>query len=286
MNLRDYKRPIYGINQFCQTHCSELKGQHFTFHMDGGYNYELNFIGEDTLTWSIDGSEPKQAVYECVKGDDTTYLMDFDVVETLETDHRSNELFIIDLAQRLVTRVFCYLGYNKEYPFLVKSEYDFGAIVMEGRETPFIRHCDSSELIGTTVEWHWNQTMWTHHKYYDADYYTLTWPEDSSAARDLAPPFLKLPSHDDVTRVIKIKDTMYVFCLTEELMERVTRGPGFRSNNMIFLQNYDRMYHAGRTFGTILRGDKYVPCRTLFGAFGNPIQLPDSVLYAENAYTV
>ena len=55
---------------------------------------------------------------------------------------------------------------------------------------------------------------------------------------------------------------------------------------MIFLQNYDRMYHAGRTFGSIAMGDKVVPCRTLFGCFGNPRQFPDSVLYAENAYTV
>jgi hypothetical protein len=55
---------------------------------------------------------------------------------------------------------------------------------------------------------------------------------------------------------------------------------------MIFLQNYDRMVHAGRTFGTIMANGKPVPCRTLFGAFGNPVKLPDEVLYAENAYTV
>ena len=86
---------------------------------------------------------------------------------------------------------------------------------------------------------------------------------------------------------IKIKDKMYLFCLTEELMERVLQGPVFRCNNMIFLQNYDRMYHAGRTFGSGQQPDGQIfPIRTLFGSFGNPIKLPDSVLYAENAYTV
>ena len=100
MNLRDYKRPFYAINQFCQAHCEELKGQSFHLTMDGGYDYDLCFTGEKTLTWSIDGEEPKEAVYECVKGDDNTYLVDFDVVETLDTDHRSNDLFVLDLEQR------------------------------------------------------------------------------------------------------------------------------------------------------------------------------------------
>ncbi len=287
MNLRDYPRPFYAINQFCQAHCGELAGQSFKFIMDGGYDYYLSFTGEKTCTWSIDGAEPREAVYECVKGDDTTYLVDFDVVETLDTDKRANELFVIDLTQRLVTRVYCHIGYNKRLPFLVKSEYDFGAIEVEGRELPFRRHCFSSELVGTTVEWHWNFEMWTHHKYYDSDYYTLTWPDDSKAVQNLGGPFEKLPSHDDVTRVIKIKDKMYLFCLTEELMERMLQGPVFRCNNMIFLQNYDRMYHAGRTFGSIVgEGGKIVPCRTLFGSFGNPVELPEEVLYADNAYTV
>ena len=58
MNLRDYPRPFYAINQFCQAHCSELKGQSFKFVMDGGYDYALNFTGETTLTWSINGAEP------------------------------------------------------------------------------------------------------------------------------------------------------------------------------------------------------------------------------------
>ncbi|MBQ8831147.1 MAG: MoaF N-terminal domain-containing protein [Oscillospiraceae bacterium] len=287
MNLRDYPRPFYAINQFCQAHCSELKGQSFFFYMDGGYDYKLNFTGDNTLTWAINDDEPTEAVFECVKGDENTYLVDFDIVETLGTAKRYNELFVIDLDQRLVTRVTCHTGYNARFPYLIKMEYDFGAIVMEGKETPFIRHCFSSELIGTTVEWHWNFEMWTHHKYYDSDFYTLTWPDDSKAVQNLGGPFEMLPSHDDVTKVIKIKDTMYLFCLTEEFMERVLQGPVFRCNNMIFLQNYDRMYHAGRTFGSGQTPEGEIfPIRTLFGSFGNPIKLPDSVLYAENAYTV
>jgi hypothetical protein len=80
---------------------------------------------------------------------------------------------------------------------------------------------------------------------------------------------------------------MYLFSLTEELMERIVGDKcQFRSNNMNFLQNYDRMYHVGRTFGTIRRDGVLGPCRTLFGAFGNPVKLDDTFLNAENPYTV
>jgi len=57
-------------------------------------------------------------------------------------------------------------------------------------------------------------------------------------------------------------------------------------NNMAFLQNYDRMYHVGRTFGTINSNGNLLPCRTLFGAFGNPVSLSPEFLNAENPYTV
>ena len=61
----------------------------------------------------------------------------------------------------------------------------------------------------------------------------------------------------------------------------------FRSNNMIFLQNYNKMMHAGRTFGHATTPDgKTFACRTLFGSFGNPVHIPDSIVDGDNKYTV
>ena len=57
LNLREYPRPFYAINQFCQAHCTELKGQSFNFVFDGGYDYTLTFTGDKTLTWQIDDGE-------------------------------------------------------------------------------------------------------------------------------------------------------------------------------------------------------------------------------------
>ncbi len=287
MNLKNYPRRDYAIDQFTQPHCTELEGKDFYFVFDGGYDFELHITGKDTLTWNKVGDKPTEAKYECLKGDDTTYLLDYDIVETQGTDHYTNHLFIIDLEQRLVTKAVCYDGYNPRIPFLIKSEYDFGAIKVEGKELPYKRHSFTTQMVGTRAEWHWNIDMWTHHNYYSTAFYTLTWPDDSAAVQKLGGPFEMLPCHDDVSQYIKIKENLYVYCLTEEYMERVLLGKGpFRSNNMIFLQNYERMYHVGRTFGNVTFGDKTGPCRTLFGAFGNPVKIPDKVLYAENAYTV
>ncbi|NLV50594.1 MAG: hypothetical protein GXY20_07875 [Clostridiales bacterium] len=287
MNLWEYPRPVYSINQFCQPHCSELAGQSFFFVMDSGYDCRLDITGADTCMWSIAGQEPQEATYECLKGDDTTYLLDYDVRETLGTNNRVNHLYIIDMEQSLVTRLVCTIGCNPKFPNLVKSEVDFGAIKVEGKDLPFKRHCFTTDLLGTRVEWHWSTTMWTRHDYFSTAYYRITWPEDSSAAKNIGEPFLSLPSTDERAFYVKIKENMYLFCLTEELTERLLQGKTlFCSNNMAFLQNYDRMYHVGRTFGTINSNGNLLPCRTLFGAFGNPVSLSPEFLNAENPYTV
>jgi hypothetical protein len=287
LNLKDYPRPDYSINQFCQPHCHELKGRRFRFVMDSGVDCELHITGKDTCEWNNVGDAPKTAVYECLKGDDTTYLLDYDVTETLGSNDRVNHLYIIDLEQRLVTRLVCSIGDNPKLKNLVRSVYDFGAIEADGKELPFRRHCFTSDLLGTRVEWHWNTSMWTQHQYFSTAFYRITWPDESSAVEKIGDPFEQLPSSDEVAQYIKIKDNMYLFVLTEELQERILKGNAlFCSNNMAFLQNYDRMYHVGRTFGTISSGGRLSPCRTLFGAFGNPVTLAPEFLNSVNPFTV
>jgi hypothetical protein len=287
MNLKDYPRRDYAIDQFCQPPCYELDGQSFRFIMDGGRDYELKITGRETCQWNIVGEEPKNAKYDCRKADDTTYLLNYDLIETLDTPKRVNHLYVIDMEQRLVTMVRCYIGDNPKFPLLVRSEYDFGAIEEEGKELPFKRHCFTGDLMGTMVEWHWNTFMWTQHCYNSPAYYRITWPQDSTAVEKIGGNFEYMPSSDEIAQYVKIKDNMYLFCLTEEMMERIRgdKSP-FRSNNMIFLQNYDRMYHCGRTFGSLTINGKILPCKANFGAFGNPVRLDPEWVTAENPYTV
>ena len=103
VNLRNYPRRKYMIDQFTQPHVTELEGETFHFVMDNGRDYFLAFTGEEDLEWHWDGDEAKHATYFCLKGDDTTYMVSFELDEFLDKHEREEHFFIIDRAQRLVT---------------------------------------------------------------------------------------------------------------------------------------------------------------------------------------
>jgi len=90
VNLKDYPRRKYKIDQFTQPHCTELKGRSFHFVMDDGHDFDLDFTGGETVLWNWTGREPKQATYQCLKGDDTTYLVDYELDEYKGSLNRVN----------------------------------------------------------------------------------------------------------------------------------------------------------------------------------------------------
>ena len=293
MNLKNYPRRKYEIDQFTQPICTELEGEKFHFVLDDGYDFYLNFTGEETVEWNWEGDASKQATYFCLKGDDTTYLVDYELAEFEDKFERENHFFIIDLEQRLVTMARCKVGENPKFPQLVSSKYTFGAIEVEGMPLPFKRHVFTTDLLGTRVQWHWNTGMITHHCYFTSSFYRITTPAATFGKVDRGVHmFQDLPSTDEIAQYIKIKDNLYLFSLVEEMMERALkdRNPPFRSNDMKFLQNYDRMYHVGRTFGNVKEGThegdstKIIPCHIRFGAFGCPVELDDVFLNADNPY--
>ncbi len=293
MNLREFARPKYAIDQFTPPHATELKGEKFHFVLDNGYDYFLNFTGEDTVEWNYEGDAPKAAKYICHKADDTTYMVDFELAEFEGKLERENHLFIIDLEQRLVTMAICKVGENKKFPYLVSSKYIFGAIDVPGKPLPVKRHCFTADMVGTRVQWHWNTGMITRHCYFTTAFYRITTPDATygQSPRGRAA-FQMLPSTDEIAQYIKIKENLYLFSLVEEIMERYLYDtkPPFRSNDMKFLQNYDRMYHVGRTFGNVQkRGTdesnyEVVPCHIGFAAFGHPVELNQVFLDAPNPF--
>ena len=285
MNLKDYPRQAYSINQFTQPQCYELEGENFVFIMDNGYDYQLRIIDKDTCEWNILGQPPKQERYKCLKGDDTTYIFTHDV-ESAELS--TGITYVIDLEQQLVTILTCHTGENPKYPLLVTSHYDFGGIRNESTlEVPFKRHSFTDDMLGTTVEWHWRSDMWTQHAYNSTTYYRINLPKESGAFKTLENTIRYTPSSDEPARYVKIKEKMYLFVLTEAHSEKMAGDKGkHRSNNMAFLQNYDRMFHVGRTFGNNMVDGEVVPTRIVFGAFGKPLVLPSEFLDAPNPYIV
>jgi len=284
LDLKNYPRKEYTINQFTQPCCFELEGESFYFVMDDGHDIKLRITGRSSCEVAIDDERPKTETYRCLKGDDTTYLL---LYEVEGAKLRTGMTFVIDLEQRLVTLLKCVVGENPKYPLLVNSCFEFGAIEAPGEELPFKRHAFTDDLIGTCVQWHWKSAFYTQHSYYCTSFYRIALPEESEASRSLGETVRYTPSSDEWARYIKIKENMYLFVLAEIYSEMLAGDNGrFRSNNMAFLQNYDRMYHVGRHFGHSMDNGKVVPGSILFGAFGQPVQFKQEFLDAPNPYVV
>jgi hypothetical protein len=243
--------------------------------MDDGYDYLLSFVDDETVEWNYLGEAPKAAKYLCQKGDDTTYLVSFELPDVTP---RVNHTFVIDRENNLVTRLISKIGTNPKLPYLMDTQYTFGAIRIGDEEIKsYPRHGFSSDLIGTTVQWAYGAEMATVHVYYCTDFYRITYPRDPAFSaeaekmNDMFTNILKdLPSSDEPTKYIKIKEGLYLFSLTEANGERVLGAKmGFRSNTMCFLQNYRHVYQVGRAFGTSTppEGDD-VLTHFVFGSYG------------------
>lgn len=246
-----------GIRQFTPPYSFELAGESFELVMDDGYDYALRFLDGKTLEWNWVGSRPKQEKYLCLKGDDTTYLVSF---ELQGASPRANHTFVIDRENSLVTRLISKVGTNPKYPYLMKTEYEFGAIRRGGAEVPlYPRHGFSDDVMGNLVEWTYTSEGASLHVYYCANSYRISYSRDPvyhamaermSAMLNSAEK--KLPSTDEPCTYIKIKEGLYLYTLTEANGEKILGAEmgGFRSNTMSFLHNFKTMRTFGRSFGT------------------------------------
>ena len=274
MDMKQLNPYIRGaIDQYDMPHNYELVGRVFDFVMDDGLDYTLRFIDRTTVEWNFENEKPQKASgYLCVKGDDTTYLVSYELENTVL---RTNHTWVIDLENQLVTRVLAVIGDHPKYEYLIRPKYEFGAIRREGAETPiYPRHGYTSDLVGNIVQWYYGSDMVTVHVYYDTSYYRITYPPERLASRTFNEALAKVPSSDEPTAYIKIKEGMYLFSLTEANSEKILQGDGFihRSNTMAFLQNYKRVYQVGRSFGTTMADGKPKSLHKTFGAFGRVLE--------------
>lgn len=264
------------IVQYTPPRCYELAGERFELIMDDGFDYVLNFLDNETLEWNWVGGEPKREQYLCEKGDDTTYLVSFELAGVVP---RVNHTFVLDREGYLVTRLISKIGTNPKYPYLMNTEYEFGAIFREGVEiSVYPRHGFTEDMVGTLVGWAYGAEMATVHAYYCTDFYRISYSRDeaySEEAKRMMEMFANmtsgLPTPDEPTTYIKIKDGLYLFTLTEALSEKLHGDSmmAFRSNTMSFLQNFKTVRCVGRSFGTSTPKDAdEVHTHILFAAYG------------------
>ena len=255
----------------------ELVGRTFDFVMDDGIDYTLKFIDKTTVEWNYENEAPQKASgYMCTKGDDTTYLVSYELEGTAK---RTNHTWVIDLENWLVTRVLAVIGENPKFEYLIVPKYEFGAIRRDGVEIkPYPRHGFTDEMTGNVVQWNYGEIE-TVHVYYCSDFYRITYPPEKASSNVFNEALAKLPSSDEPTAYIKIKDGLYLFSLTEANMEKIVGAAmRFRSNTMALLQNYKRMYLVGRTFGTRIIDGELEKLHLTFGAHGKILDPQDDYI--------
>ena len=286
----------HSITQYMPPHCFELEGETLELIMDDGYNFTLRFLGRDTLEWNIAEQAPAKAEYKCHKADDTTYLITYELADVLP---RASHMFVIDLENKLVTRIIASIGKNPRWPYLMATEFEFGAIAGSGEINLYPRHGFTSDMTGNIAQWAYGSEMSTVHIYHSSSSYRLTHPRDRVGTREEVRENYafndmqdSLPSTDEPTVYVKIKEGMYLISLTEINAEKLLGAKiGFRSNTLCFLQNYKRGRVIGRAFGTSTRPDGTdVQTHITIGAFGRVIEAADEelkeLLIAQNPYIV
>lgn len=285
MNLAEKFGPIAArnsISQFCPPRCYELAGKTYDFVIDTGLetgDIHLEFIDRNKLTWSIrNGKFSGEAEhYEVRKADDDTYLLTY-----CNQEPRSNHTFIIDEEQGLVTFLRCSVGENPYYPYLVDSHWGFGYIKVEGEEhTDLRRHGFTSDVAGTCVRWHYGHQMATTHVYHNSNWYRIRYSNNQAGTNAISSMMRSLPGSDEPCDYVKIKDGMYVNSCTEQNMEKILGAKmGFRSDTLLFLDNWKRMYSVGRGYGTSTR--EGAPDREIFCMIGKYAEI---VEVEENLFT-
>ena len=129
--------------------------------MDNGYTYTVCFSDSHCVQWSINESSPKEGRYECLKGDETTYLVH--VHPGAPDSVRLN--WIIDTDRRLVTLVTMEEGFDSCLPRLIRVNPVFGAIQEPGLPLPGERHYFSDRMTGRHILWHYTTAPPVQHIY-------------------------------------------------------------------------------------------------------------------------
>jgi|GEM_PF-252140 len=253
-----------GLSQHRPPLCFELVGKTFELVMDDGYDYELKFIDRKKISYGVVGCEKAEYNYECLKADDITYFVNFEMTGATP---RSGMSFVLDMEQSLTTRIIASEGLNPKLPKLPSTEFEFGAIRKVDGTVPEIRHGYTTEMEGKAIQWRYGRSSVVH-VYSSERYYRLTLPKaalekikEESPERYASMSGENGKFFEEPSSYVKIKEGMYLFSFVEDYMAR----QGRTGCTLCFLMNWDRMYDVGRSFGYNGNNERE---NYTFGAYG------------------
>ncbi len=276
-------RKFFGLSQYKAPFNYELAGRHFRLLMDDGRVFSLNFPDGKTLEWAEEGGSYQCDSFQCLKGDDTTYLVH---VRLSGCDGRFTYNWVLDTAQRLVTLVVMEQRYEPGYDRLVRVIPFFGAIDIPGLELPVIRHHLSARMAGEHIFWHYNPGMSLQHIYHAPHVIRASTGDGKTPVETMRTRLADLLSSPDpavradaekVIENFKLRETYYpiyeepcfhvwikenlnLFCFAEEIMCRRSPNHDQGGGGILLLQDIERLVDVGVCFNV----DEYYMC-TAYG---------------------
>ena len=291
---------FYALSQYKAPYNYELAGKHFHIVMDNGVEYSMFFMDGENVQYAKKGEAYVYDTYECLKGNDTTYLV---WIQPAKEKGRLNFAIVLDVLQNLVTFVKLEGGLYPQYPNLVHVEPFFGAIKLPGRELPKIRHHLTDRMVGGHIVWKYGPGHGLQHIYHaancvrasggpgvrrDADAMRQRMakelesadPETRKAAEERIKSFEErakwYPFYDEECFHVWISDTMNLFCFLEENMLYASPENKEGGGGILLLQDIDRVIDVGLSFDT---KKPY-----MLSAYGEENDIPDPLDDKESPY--
>ena len=293
------KNQFTGLSQYKIAFNYELAGKHFHLIMDSGEEVSMYFMDGENVQIAEKGQPYVFETYECLKGDDATYLVH---IQPVSGKGLINKTYVLDTAQNLVTLVLMEEAFDPEHPRLIRTTPFFGAIKAPGRKLPTIRHHLSKRMVGKHIVWHYNDGMALQHIYYSPtvvraspgpgltqeDMLQNRFGEDlasddperraraEAGIREFKERNEWYPFYEEECFHVWISERLNLFCFVEENM--TMRSPGFKSGGggILLLQDIERCVDVGVSFSA----GEYYMCT----AFGEENNIEDPLDSAESPF--
>lgn len=259
-----------GLSQFKVPFNYELAGKQFHFVMDCGKEYVVKFTDGEVVEYAERGKPFVWDTYQCLKGDETTYLV---LIEPASGKGLIHYNLVIDTEGRLVTAVLMEEGYDPDYPRLIRTTPFFGAIKLPGRDLPKKRHHLDDRMVGRHIVWHYNPGFSIEHIYHTpicvradvertanmeamrADMERRLHSEDPEI-REAAEKAMEgyrrrreyYPFYEEECFHIYINDHLNLFCFLEENMNRLDPERHGGGGGILLLQDIERVIDMGVCF--------------------------------------
>ena len=264
-------RKFPGLSQYKAPFCYELAGKSFRLVMDDGRVFALRFLDEKRLEWAEDKHPLRVDEYQCLKGDDTTYLVN---IRLPEDEGKFAYNWVLDTEQRLVTLDIMEWYYEKDLDHLIRNTPSFGAIDVPGLPLPAIRHHLSTRMAGKHIFWHYNPGHVLQHIYHSPRAIRASTgdgltpletqrnrmkyllespnPEDRAEAEKSIEAFRQretyYPLFEEPCFHVWIKENLNLFCFVEEIMCRRSPNHDQGGGGLLLLQDIERLLEVGVSF--------------------------------------